>query len=64
MDGANGYGKLKIHPTMGNLSSLLLESGVKLGVPIQEVVWEMFLKTVTILSLILKLLQWTLLHNL
>ena len=33
MDGANGYGKLKILPTpMGNIVSTLLESGAKLGV--------------------------------
>jgi hypothetical protein len=33
MDGANGYGKLKILPTpMGNLVRTLLEAGVKLGV--------------------------------
>jgi hypothetical protein len=33
MDGANGYGKLKILPTpMGNLVQTMLESGVKLGV--------------------------------
>lgn len=33
MDGANGYGKLKILPTpMGNLVKTMLESGVKLGV--------------------------------
>ena len=33
MDGANGYGKLKILPTpMGNLVRPMLESGVKLGV--------------------------------
>jgi hypothetical protein len=33
MDGANGYGKLKILPTpMGNLVITMLESGVKLGV--------------------------------
>lgn len=33
MDGANGYGKLKILPTpMGQLVSTMLESGVKLGV--------------------------------
>lgn len=33
MDGANGYGKLKILPTpMGNLIKTMLESGVKLGV--------------------------------
>lgn len=33
MDGANGYGKLKILPTpMGNLVRTMLESGVKLGV--------------------------------
>ena len=33
MDGANGFGKLKILPTpMGNLVKTMLESGVKLGV--------------------------------
>lgn len=33
MDGANGYGKLKLIPTpMGNIIKTLLESGVKLGV--------------------------------
>ena len=33
MDGANGYGKLKILPTpMGNLVKTILECGVKLGV--------------------------------
>jgi hypothetical protein len=33
MDGANGYGKLKIIPTpMGSLVKTMLESGVKLGV--------------------------------
>jgi hypothetical protein len=33
MDGANGYGKLKILPTpMGQLIKTMLESGVKLGV--------------------------------
>ncbi len=33
MDGADGYGKLKIIPTpMGNIIRTLLESGVKLGV--------------------------------
>jgi Prohead core protein serine protease len=33
MDGANGFGKLKILPTpMGNLVKSMLESGVKLGV--------------------------------
>jgi len=33
MDGANGYGKLKILPTpMGELVSKMLQSGVKLGV--------------------------------
>ena len=33
MDGANGFGKLKILPTpMGQLVSTMLESGVKLGV--------------------------------
>lgn len=33
MDGANGYGKLKILPTpMGQLVKTMLESGVKLGV--------------------------------
>ena len=33
MDGANGYGKLKILPTpMGNLVRTMLEAGVKLGV--------------------------------
>ena len=33
MDGANGFGKLKILPTpMGHLVSTMLESGVKLGV--------------------------------
>jgi hypothetical protein len=33
MDGANGYGKLKILPTpMGQLVATMLESGVKLGV--------------------------------
>lgn len=33
MDGANGYGKMKILPTpMGNIAKTLLESGVKLGV--------------------------------
>jgi len=33
MDGANGYGKLKILPTpMGNLVKTMLQSGVKLGV--------------------------------
>ena len=33
MDGANGYGKLKILPTpMGNLVKTMLEAGVKLGV--------------------------------
>jgi hypothetical protein len=33
MDGANGFGKLKILPTpMGQLISTMLESGVKLGV--------------------------------
>lgn len=33
MDGANGYGKLKILPTpMGNLVKIMLEAGVKLGV--------------------------------
>ena len=33
MDGANGFGKLKILPTpMGNLVKAMLESGVKLGV--------------------------------
>lgn len=33
MDGANGYGKLKILPTpMGQLVQTMLESGVKLGV--------------------------------
>ena len=33
MDGANGYGKLKILPTpMGQLVRTMLESGVKLGV--------------------------------
>jgi len=33
MDGANGYGKLKILPTpMGQLVTTMLESGVKLGV--------------------------------
>ena len=33
MDGADGYGKLKILPTpMGNLVKTMLESGVKLGV--------------------------------
>jgi hypothetical protein len=33
MDGANGYGKLKVLPTpMGNLVKTMLESGVKLGV--------------------------------
>jgi hypothetical protein len=33
MDGANGFGKLKILPTpMGQLLSTMLESGVKLGV--------------------------------
>ena len=33
MDGADGYGKLKILPTpMGNLVRTMLESGVKLGV--------------------------------
>jgi len=33
MDGANGYGKLKILPTpMGKLVSTMFESGVKLGV--------------------------------
>jgi hypothetical protein len=33
MDGANGYGKLKILPTpMGNLVKTMLECGVKLGV--------------------------------
>lgn len=33
MEGANGYGKLKILPTpMGNLVKTMLESGVKLGV--------------------------------
>ena len=33
MDGANGYGKLKILPTpMGDLVKTMLESGVKLGV--------------------------------
>lgn len=33
MDGANGFGKLKILPTpMGNLIKTMLESGVKLGV--------------------------------
>lgn len=33
MDGANGYGKLKILPTpMGNIIKTMLESGVKLGV--------------------------------
>jgi len=33
MDGANGYGKLKILPTpMGGLVRTMLESGVKLGV--------------------------------
>lgn len=33
MDGANGFGKLKIIPTpMGQLVSTMLESGVKLGV--------------------------------
>jgi hypothetical protein len=33
MDGANGYGKLKILPTpMGNLVRTMLECGVKLGV--------------------------------
>ena len=33
MDGANGYGKLKILPTpMGGLVKTMLESGVKLGV--------------------------------
>lgn len=33
MDGANGYGKLKVIPTpMGNIIKTMLESGVKLGV--------------------------------
>jgi hypothetical protein len=33
MDGANGFGKLKILPTpMGQLVKTMLESGVKLGV--------------------------------
>ena len=33
MDGADGYGKLKIVPTpMGNIISTLLKSGAKLGV--------------------------------
>jgi hypothetical protein len=33
MDGANGFGKLKILPTpMGQLVATMLESGVKLGV--------------------------------
>lgn len=33
MDGANGFGKLKLIPTpMGNIIKTLLESGVKLGV--------------------------------
>jgi hypothetical protein len=33
MDGANGFGKLKILPTpMGELVSTMLQSGVKLGV--------------------------------
>lgn len=33
MDGANGFGKLKVIPTpMGNLVKTMLESGVKLGV--------------------------------
>ena len=33
MDGANGYGKLKILPTpMGNLVKTMVDSGVKLGV--------------------------------
>jgi hypothetical protein len=33
MDGANGFGKLKILPTpMGELVKTMLESGVKLGV--------------------------------
>ena len=33
MDGANGFGKLKIIPTpMGQLASTMLENGVKLGV--------------------------------
>ena len=33
MDGADGYGKLRILPTpMGNLVKTMLESGVKLGV--------------------------------
>ena len=33
MDGANGFGKLKIIPTpMGQIVSTMLESGVKLGV--------------------------------
>ena len=33
MDGANGYGKLKVLPTpMGNLVKTMLECGVKLGV--------------------------------
>jgi hypothetical protein len=33
MDGANGFGKLKILPTpMGQLVTTMLESGVKLGV--------------------------------
>jgi hypothetical protein len=33
MDGANGYGKLKILPTpMGQLVSTMIQNGVKLGV--------------------------------
>ena len=33
MDGANGFGKLKILPTpMGNIAKTMLESGIKLGV--------------------------------
>lgn len=33
LDGANGYGKMKILPTpMGNLAKTMLENGVKLGV--------------------------------
>ena len=33
MEDANGYGKQKFYPTMGQLVKTMLESGVKLGVP-------------------------------
>jgi len=59
MDGANGYGKLKILPTpMGTLVKTMLESNVKLGVSSRALVT--YQKAVTEKFPILKLSLWTL----